>query len=260
MHEGIELSNIIRLLSSRWETFPGWGHNQSHIWLNGFPPLRDTVHHRVSENWGWPNFYTPFRKTGKTKAREPSRADVRCRHLCNLTNQKESDCVILPCDSPARTTCRKANASKISAADTSAFHFSSRTGRFLHSLRTAYYELDMNGKPESRVSSVPGSAKWFCHPAGLIAGVEQSCTACVKGRRCRQAVAGRKQSFGFSTELIPYYLAWGIQSVIDPDINCKKYHSWFLSLSQINSINHLLSQIKQVWTTSYWDSLLGIIM
>lgn len=141
-------------------------------------------------------------------------------------------------------------------------HFisSSRTGRFLHSLQTACYELDMNGKPESRVSSVPSSAKWFCHPTGLIAGVEQSCTACVKGRHCRQAVAGRKLSFGFSTELIPYYLSWGIQSVIDPDINCKKYHSWFLSLSQINSINHLLSQIKQVWTTSYWDTLLGIIM
>lgn len=114
---------MIRLFSSGWETFPWWGHDQSHIWLNGFPPLRHTVHHCISENWGRPNFYTSFIKMGKSKAGGLSSTDVRCRHLCGLTNQKESDCVIPLYDSTACITCRKANASKVSAADTSAFHF-----------------------------------------------------------------------------------------------------------------------------------------
>lgn len=88
-----------------------------------FPPLRHTVHHCISENWGPPHFYTPFTKIGKSKA-GLSRADVGCRHLCNLTNQKQSECVIPPYDSTACITHRKASALKISAEDTSAFRFS----------------------------------------------------------------------------------------------------------------------------------------
>lgn len=65
----------------------------------------------------------PFTKTSKSKAGGLSRADVGCRHLCSLTNQKESDSVILPYDGTACITQRKASALKDSAADTSVFHF-----------------------------------------------------------------------------------------------------------------------------------------
>lgn len=251
---------MVRLLSSRWETFPGWGRDQSHIWPNGFPPwgtqyitasvkIEDdhiSTHH--SEKWA--------------KQMQEDLQEQMWDAGIYATWQTKRDLIVSSCPAIAQYALHVEKPVHQKSQQLTLLHpiSSSRTGRFLHALQTACYELDMNGKPESHVCSVLGSAKWFCHPAGLIAGVEQSCTACVRGRLCRQAVAGRKLSFGFSTELIPYYLAWGIQSVIDPDINYKKHHSWFLSLSQIDSVNHPLSQSKQVLTTSSWDSLLGIVM
>lgn len=65
------------------------------------------------------------------------------------------------------------------------FISSSRTRRFLHSLQTVCYKLNVHGKPEKHARSVLGSAQWFCHSAGLMARVEQSYAAHVRGRLCR---------------------------------------------------------------------------
>lgn len=154
----------------------------SHIQLRGFPPLRHTVHHYTSENGELPNFYTPLTKPGKLEAGGLSNTDMKRKHLCTLTKQQKSDCVILP------ITCRKATEPKILATDSPMLLISSSRTCLLSGLvfpADCMLWIGCARSDRNRCKLCAGSAQWFCHSAGLAARVARACTLCVRETLCR---------------------------------------------------------------------------